>query len=163
MIQIQKRAVAAVLAIAVIGMIPSPSLYGKTTGSDLAESPAKRAQENLFVQGSSLIGRAPHYIQQEIKVPSRVIVTAYSSTPEQTDDTPFITAAGTSVREGIIAANFLPFGTKVKLPDLYGDKVFVVEDRMHPRKVYQVDIWFPTYSEAKNFGAQSSAVEVVEG
>lgn len=163
MIQIQKRAIASVLAIALMGAVPSPSLYGKTTGTDLAESPLKRAQGNLLVQGSSLLARAPHYLQPEIKVPSRVIVTAYSSTPEQTDDTPFITAAGTSVREGIIAANFLPFGTKVKLPDLYGDKVFVVEDRMHYRKVNQVDIWFPTYNEAKNFGAQYSAVEVVEG
>lgn len=159
----KKRAIAAVLAIAVLGTIPSPSLYGKMAGSDLAENPVKRVQEGLFVQGSSLLARAPHYLQQEIKMPKRVIVTAYSSTPEQTDDTPFITAAGTTVRDGIIAANFLPFGTRVKLPEIYGDKVFTVEDRMHPRKVYQVDIWFPTYSEAKNFGAQSSAVEIVEG
>ena len=93
----------------------------------------------------------------------RVVVTAYSSTPEQTDDTPFITAAGTKVREGIVAANFLPMGTKIKLPDLYGDKIFVVEDRMHPRKHYMVDIWFASYTEAKAFGAKLTYVEVLEG
>ncbi|MBI2674482.1 MAG: 3D domain-containing protein, partial [Candidatus Yanofskybacteria bacterium] len=60
-----------------------------------------------------------------------VMASAYSSTPDQTDDTPFITAWGTQVRDGIIAANFLPFGTLVKMPDLYGDKIFTVEDRMN--------------------------------
>jgi 3D (Asp-Asp-Asp) domain-containing protein len=91
-----------------------------------------------------------------------VVVTAYSSTPEQTDDTPFITASGTKVREGIVAANFLPIGTKIKLPDLYGDKIFVVEDRMHPRKHYMVDIWFANYTEAKEFGAKLTYVQVLE-
>ena len=98
------------------------------------------------------------------KVVSRinVVVTAYSSTPEQTDDTPFITASGTRVRDGIVAANFLPIGTKIKLPDIYGDRIFVVEDRMHPRKHYMVDVWFASYSEAKAFGAKTTYVEVLE-
>lgn len=92
-----------------------------------------------------------------------VIVTAYSSTPDQTDDTPFITAAGTHVRNGIVAANFLPMGTKIKLPEIYGDRIFVVEDRMHPRKQWMVDVWFPTYMEAKEFGAKDTYIEVLEG
>lgn len=36
---------------------------------------------------------------------------AYSSTNGQTDGTPYLTAIGTPVRDGIIAANFLPIGT----------------------------------------------------
>ena len=36
-----------------------------------------------------------------------VTITAYSSTPDQTDSTPFITAYNTFVRDGIVAANFL--------------------------------------------------------
>ena len=91
-----------------------------------------------------------------------VIVTAYSSTICQTDDTPFITAANTNVRSGIVAANFLPFGTRIKMPELYGNQIFVVEDRMHPRKSYQVDIWFPSYSQAKNFGVKNTYVEILE-
>ena len=71
-----------------------------------------------------------------------VIVTAYSSTPWETWGDPFITAAGTQVREGIIANNLLPFGTRIKLPELYGDRIFIVEDRMHSKKgYYHVDIW----------------------
>lgn len=92
-----------------------------------------------------------------------VIVTGYSSTVEQTDDTPFITAAGTSVRNGIVAANFLPFGTKIKIPEVYADEVFVVEDRMHPRNNRNVDIWFPTYWQALNFGARRTHIEIIEG
>ena len=92
-----------------------------------------------------------------------VVVTAYSSTDWQTDDTPFITAAGTQVRDGIIANNLLPFGTKVRLPEIYGDKIFVVEDRMNSRKgYYHVDIWFPSYEEAKNFGAERTYIEVLK-
>jgi len=93
----------------------------------------------------------------------RVVVTAYSSTPAQTDDNPYITAAGTWVKEGIIANNLLPFGTKIRIPELYGDKIFVVEDRMHWKKgYYHVDIWFASYGEAKNFGAKRTFIEVLE-
>jgi len=92
-----------------------------------------------------------------------VVVTAYSSTVWQTDDTPFITAAGTRVRDGIVANNLLPFGTKVRMPEIYGDKIFVVEDRMNSRKgYYHVDIWFPSYEEAKNFGAERTYIEILE-
>jgi len=91
-----------------------------------------------------------------------MLITAYSSTPDQTDSTPFITASGTKVKDGIVANNLLPFGTKIKIPDLYGDKVFTVEDRMHSRKSgYQVDIWLPEKSQAVNFGVKKAFIEVI--
>ena len=83
--------------------------------------------------------------------------------PEQTDDTPFITASGNWVRDGIVATNILPMGTKIKIPDVYGDRIFVVDDRMHPRKKYVVDVWFSSYVEAKNFGVKRTYIEVLEG
>jgi len=93
----------------------------------------------------------------------KVIITAYSSTPEETDDTPFITAANTMVRDGIIANNMLPFGTKIRIPELYGDKVFTVEDRMSSKKgYYHFDIWFPSHQEAEKFGAKLTNIEVLE-
>jgi 3D (Asp-Asp-Asp) domain-containing protein len=92
-----------------------------------------------------------------------MMVTAYSSTPDQTDDTPFITASGKHVADGIIANNMLPFGTKVRFPALYGDKIFVVQDRMHSRKgLYHADIWFADTQEAKEFGAKITNIEVLE-
>ena len=93
----------------------------------------------------------------------KVVLTGYSSTVDQTDDTPFITANGTYVHDGIIANNGLPFGTQIRIPELYGNKVFSVEDRMHWRMGdYNFDIWFPTYEQAKDFGVKYAYVEVLE-
>jgi 3D (Asp-Asp-Asp) domain-containing protein len=92
----------------------------------------------------------------------KVVLTAYSSTVAQTDSTPFVTANGTYVHDGVVANNGLPFGTEIRIPDLYGNKVFSVEDRMHWRKGnYHFDIWFPTYEQAKNFGVKYAYVEVL--
>jgi len=87
-------------------------------------------------------------------------VTAYSSDVWQTDATPEITASGTSVRHGVIAANFLPIGTRVKLPELFGDEVFIVEDRMNHRYRRHMDVWMEETADAKNFGLQWTTVEV---
>jgi len=122
--------------------------------------------KSATIEGNSLLPiaeisfpRSEPQIVQRIKV----VVTAYSSTPCQTDDDPFITAAGTRVREGIVANNLLVFGTKVRMPELFGDRIFVVEDRMNCRKgPYHVDIWFPSYWEALNFGARITYLEILE-
>lgn len=90
----------------------------------------------------------------------RVLATAYSSTIDQTDASPFITARGTLVRDGIIAANFLPFGTKVRFPKIWPHKVFTVEDRMHSRFSDRVDIWFATREEAFAFGLKITELEI---
>lgn len=91
-----------------------------------------------------------------------MVVTAYSSTEDQTDDTPFITASGKNVADGIVANNMFPFGTKIRIPEL-SDKIFVVQDRMHQRKgKYHLDIWFPEYSQAKKFGAKITSIEVLK-
>ncbi|MCR4284041.1 MAG: 3D domain-containing protein [Parcubacteria group bacterium] len=89
-------------------------------------------------------------------------VTAYSSTPDQTDNDPFIMASGKHVYDGAIAANFLPFGTKVRFPEIYGDKIFTVEDRMHRRFSERMDIWMETRREAEVFGIKKIRYEVVE-
>jgi len=90
-----------------------------------------------------------------------VSASAYSSTPDQTDSTPFITAKGTYVRDGIVAANFLPFGTAIKIPEIYGDKIFIVEDRMNKRYWHNVDIWFSSREAAKQFGRKTVTIEIV--
>ena len=116
------------------------------------------------VQNNSLLAvSSPSNPEPEVAQKIKVVVTAYSSTLRETWGDPFITAAGTGVREGIIANNLLPFGTKVRLPEIYGDKIFVVEDRMNSRKgSYHVDVWFSSYQEALNFGAKRTYIEVLE-
>lgn len=92
-----------------------------------------------------------------------ILVTAYSSTPDQTDEDPFITASGKTVKEGVIASNFLPFGTKVRFPEIFEDKIFVVEDKMNKRfNDSRVDIWFPERELAEEFGIRETIIEIIE-
>lgn len=92
----------------------------------------------------------------------RVIVTAYSSTLDQTDSSPFITANGTFVSDGVLACNFLPFGAKVKLPEYSGDKIYVVNDRMAKKNDHKMDIWMESREIALQFGVKHLAVEIVK-
>ncbi|MEK7481541.1 MAG: hypothetical protein AAB633_02240 [Patescibacteria group bacterium] len=90
-----------------------------------------------------------------------VLATAYNSVPWQTDNTPFITASGTRTRHGVVAANFLPIGAHVRFPEVYGDTVFTIEDRMN-KKYYRgrVDIWMEDVPDARIFGAKRLTMEV---
>ncbi|MBI3627683.1 MAG: 3D domain-containing protein [Candidatus Sungbacteria bacterium] len=90
----------------------------------------------------------------------KVLVTAYTSSVDETDDSPTITASGNTTHTGIVASNFLPFGTKVRFPELFGDKVFTIEDRMNKRFQDRMDVWFPTKTEAKRFGLKLTEVEI---
>lgn len=84
---------------------------------------------------------------------------AYSSTPEQTSGDPFITASGSKTRSGVVAANFLPLGTKVRI----GSRNYVVEDRMASRynNQYRIDIWMESTEDAIHFGVQPVIVEIL--
>ena len=99
----------------------------------------------------------------------KVTATAYSSDVGQTDDTPCIPADGYDLcahyekygQGNTIAANFLPLGTLVRIPELYGDKIFVVHDRMNSRYGYgRVDVWMPSRDEAKTFGVKYFEIEI---
>jgi 3D (Asp-Asp-Asp) domain-containing protein len=78
--------------------------------------------------------------------------TAYTSTPEECDGDPFVTADGSDVADGIVATNVLPFGTKIRLPTVFGDKVFTVHDRMNARYSYRVDIWMADHNAMIQYG-----------
>jgi len=105
--------------------------------------------------------------QNAIAVPddaNRVLymrVTAYTSLPDETDSTPFITAMGTEVHDGVVATNILPFGTKIQIPALFGDKIFTVEDRMNRRMKNVLDIWMPTKTKALRFGVNYTSIVIV--
>ncbi len=92
----------------------------------------------------------------------RAILTAYSSTPDQTDSDPFTAASGKRVYDGMVAANWLPFGTKIKIPSLYGEKIFTVDDRMNARYGYgRMDIWMNGERKTINaFGVKKVDIEV---
>ena len=121
-------------------------------------SAANQQNSLMVVGGDSLLGMNQSLLPKTMKV----VLTAYSSTSDQTDSTPFITASNSRVHDGVVAANFLDFGTKVKIPSLFGDKVFTVEDRMAKKHNDKIDIWFPERHLAKNFGVQEADVIILE-
>ncbi len=91
----------------------------------------------------------------------RVVITAYNSVPGQTDSSPFIAATGKRVHDSMIAANKLPFGTKVVIRGLFGEKVFIVEDRMNSRYgLGRMDIWMDSVPDARQFGVKRVEVEI---
>lgn len=107
----------------------------------------------LWLTGKSAVQRPPEGTKFIVNS------SAYASSPYQTDSTPCITAAGTRVRQGIVASNFLPLGT---ILEINGER-YIVEDRMNPR--YQgrfVDIWFPSTETALAFGRQKLEATIIE-
>lgn len=91
-----------------------------------------------------------------------VPVSAYNSEVGQTDGSPFTTADGSQVRDGIVAANFLPHGTRFRIPDQFGNKVFEVHDRMNSRYTYKIDIWMLNKSDARKWGVRTVKVEILK-
>lgn len=87
-----------------------------------------------------------------------VVASAYAPSVYQTDSTPCVTAAGTRVRRGVVASNFLPMGTLLHVDD----DIFIVEDRMNPRfSGYYIDIFFPHTHEALEFGRKRLAITII--
>jgi 3D (Asp-Asp-Asp) domain-containing protein len=111
-------------------------------------------------------GKLPENNNVGIKWAEHFVITAYNSEAGQTDDSPCITANNFNVCdrgvEDTIAANFLPFGSKVKIPELFGNRVFVVRDRMNRRFFNRVDVWMVERPDAINFGVKIANIEVLE-
>lgn len=143
--------VSSILAGIIVGICLLGVVMPRATNADFANT-----------TNASYVAKSTNNAEKAVKT-IKVVITAYSSTPDQTDEDPFITASGKYVRDGIIANNMLPFGTKVRIPELFGDKVFVVEDRMNRRKSdYHFDIWMEDRPLAVNFGVKNAEIEVLE-
>lgn len=88
-------------------------------------------------------------------------ISYYTASKDETDSTPCITADGTNIcpaREGIIAANWLPVGTKVKIDG----KVYRVADRMNQRYQWPyMDVLVESKALAKKNGRQNKKVEIL--
>lgn len=88
----------------------------------------------------------------------RATVTAYTSSVDETDDTPFITASGAQTRSGIVACpRQYEFGTRVSI----GGQEYVCEDRLHQRFDDRFDIWMETKAAAFEFGKQRVDVVIL--
>jgi 3D (Asp-Asp-Asp) domain-containing protein len=94
-----------------------------------------------------------------------VTMTAYNSEVAQTDGDPCTTANGFNVcKHGIedtVAANFLPMGTQIMIPDYFGDRVFTVRDRTARKYSNRVDVWMLKKSDALQFGKRQLRIVVL--
>lgn len=86
------------------------------------------------------------------------IFTAYTAIVSQTDSTPTITASNQKVKEGVVANNCLPFGTRIKV----NDRIYEIQDRMNERYgCDKFDIYLWKHSEAIDFGMQTLKYEII--
>lgn len=161
-LKIQQISVEKMKNIIIAGAMVAVTLVSLPTQSVEADAAAGQDAAQTSVETPVAEGAVP--VTEKVTVLREyryVPMTAYTSRPEETDDTPFITADGSHVRDGIVACNFLPFGTKVRIPSLFGDKIFEVHDRMNKRYPYKMDFWMEDLGEARKFGVKYAHIEVV--
>lgn len=88
-----------------------------------------------------------------------VVCTAYTASFEECGKTDGITASMTKATQGrTIAADDLPFGTKVKIDG----HVYIVEDRFGAGHKHRIDIYMENKDDAWNFGRQVKVVEIIK-
>lgn len=164
----QQRCLRRVLTVAVVALVINVIVPVKVQAQTVSPSDTPENSNAVIVQTSPtdkpFIPRTTLPSVTDKRVVKTIVVraSAYSSTVDQTDGDPFTTASGVKVRDGIVASNGLPFGTKIRIPTHYGDRVFTVEDRMNAKWDHQrIDIWMATRSAAKQWGVRTVTLEIL--
>ena len=154
-------------------LFPAPALASQAMETnDLSQDQGKIASAESEINQAGLTnamefnGKLPENSDIGVKWSKNYVITAYNSEAGQTDGSPCITANNFNVCdngvEDTIAANFLPFGAKVKIPELFGDRIFIVRDRMNKRFSHRVDVWMIEKPDAMNFGVKIAKIEVLQ-
>ena len=140
--------------------------------ASVANGPATSDEKPTLIANAVIPANSPTgSVSPVLRKTYWVTVSGYNSEVAQTDDSPFITAKGTYVRDGIVAANSLngtfnvPFGTALKFKNCGSvdpEKIFVVEDRMNTRYQRNVDIWFESKADAISLGRRLCQIEVIK-
>lgn len=148
------------------------TIVQKTVNSLLSVIVTATLMNTLVNPGVAMANSTPETKTPTAKYSMNIVATAYSSEAAQTDSTPCIPAMwkfdlcayyATTGIEDTIAANFLPLGTKVRFPEVYGDKIFVVRDRMNAKYngKSRIDFWMHSKPNAVKFGVKSMTMEVL--
>lgn len=108
-------------------------------------------------QGVSVVQlRAPRLL---VQIP--VTVTAYSSTPDQTDASPDVAAWGDNVwRLQGIGTPAVAVSRDLEPWLRPGSTVHLVADRMHERWERRIDLWFASRGEAVRWGVRRGVLVV---
>ena len=144
-------------------LFPQYSVAGQINGFNREKTDFQSENNNsLFLTTNHL----PEIALKQFKIKNTVYttVTAYSSSVDECGIDPFTMASGDRVFDGAIAHQYLQFGTKVRFPEIFGEKIFVVKDRLGHQftSYYHVDMWVQSKAEAKNWGAKVIKMEILE-
>lgn len=155
-----------ILALAMSSLFVNTLFPILPVNAKLVETPVRAAVGPILAVGNPhAILKPADPIPEPPAQAKRTIVlraSAYSSTRDQTDGDPFTTASGAKVKDGTIAMNCLPFGTKVRISSHFGQKVYTVEDRMAKRwGCKKLDIWMPSRELAMQWGVRSVTLEIL--
>lgn len=110
------------------------------------------------VVGSVLPGSTINYEAPKGQM-VQAVVTAYTSSIEETDDNPWETASGTKPGPGTVACpDRLPFGTVIEIEG----RRFTCEDRMNKRyrESDHYDVWVESKEIALNWGKKELEIIV---
>jgi len=89
--------------------------------------------------GEALQGDEPYRVKvRDLKYSGKYNITVYQAVKEQCDSTPDIGAGGIVAKNGVPLGNYfanngMKFGTKIVIPSLSGDKIWICKDRMNRR------------------------------
>lgn len=104
-------------------------------------------------------------VPEEPPLPAPVVqtitaeVTAYSSSVDETDDTPNLNAAGTRPDHGSIACpRYYELGTEFIIEGIH----YTCDDRMARRFPDRFDIWMESKEKALEHGVKTMEVQVVK-
>ncbi len=108
------------------------------------------------IPGSTITYQAPTDYQVVVAE-----VSAYTSSVDETDDTPHITASGSTTREGVLACpGRFKFGTKIEIDG----KLYSCEDRMGKRyrDKMNFDVWMDSKEVAYQWGRKTLEIKIYE-
>lgn len=146
-------------------LFPLPLLAADMNHSDNTDLIEFIKDDNKLIQ-PEFNNSFPENVDSPVSFTRKYVITAYNSEVGQCDNTPCVAANGFNVCEhGIedsVATNMFNFGTKIRIPELFGDRVFVVRDRMNKRYTNRIDVWMKKKSHAKMLGVQYANVEVLD-
>ncbi|WP_026887095.1 3D domain-containing protein [Clostridium beijerinckii] len=143
------------------------SFLNESANTDKYIEPAKEYAE----ASSNSVNTSTVKNQNQMGKPIKAELTAYSDDPRCSGKWKSQTAMQTQTRIGVIAApSNIPLGSKMYIPELQGyksDGMFDVEDRGGAIKVkkdgtYVIDVWVPSYEEAKQFGRKTTTIYLLE-
>lgn len=158
-----KRLILAIIIVLIFDFVLFPAPVLASEDADLANNQEIPNIEEVLPVINNIL---PNSENLEVSYETYRTISAYNSEIGQTDSEPCITASGFDLcangREDSVAANWLSFGTRIRIPELFGERVFIVRDRMNEKYSNRLDIWMLEKADAKKFGVRVALIEILD-